>query len=193
METVLWITVFFYLLSHTMTKTTVSGVNRLKKYLVLSVILMFMCGTVLRIAYEASGGAVWSLLVSGVNRSPWEQTKPYALVYLMWTFLDLSVLRPKLLHFVSARLISLHCFTGGSLLLLSLSGSKSGEETYSLLLLGGVLSAAVLVEYLLYRQPHRIEFLMVPLLVASAGLLLCLMFLTFYPPDWVPFRDIMSD
>ena len=125
----------------------------LKKYFwAASAISVFICGYVVHIGYEISNHAAWSLLVSSVNSSAWELTKPFALVYILFVFIELSYMRPSLLHFVCAKILLLHGFTFLSVILLGFSRNFLIYPTIFLSLL-----TAEFLSYKLYYSKCRIE------------------------------------
>lgn len=144
-----------------------------------SAIGIFLCGYAVHIGYEVSGHAAWSLLVSSVNGSPWELVKPFALVYILWTFIELSCLRPSLLHFVCARIIMLHGFAGMGILLTAFFGNV-------MVLLPALLAAEYLCSCL-YRARCRTELFFAPLMVSFIAFFTILLFGSVYPPPFFPF------
>ena len=152
-----------------------------KKYLPVHILGMFLCGFVLQFSYRASGGAAWSLLISSLNRSPWELTKPFLLVYIFWSFIELSCHRPHLLHYVCAKILSLHLFCWLSLLTLS---GLSLFTTQEYIFQGGILLCLTFSE-LLFRRWYvsrcRFELFFLPLLLSFILLFSCLLFCSLYP------------
>lgn len=163
-----------------------------KRFWLIGVFFISGCGFVLHIAYETSGAAAWSLIISGVNLSPWELMKPFVLVYIMWTFIELSVLRPSLLHYVCGRMLSLIIYMIVSLCLLSLIYCFIVSEwlSLSLILLTTLLSQAICSR--LYRSHCRTELFWMPLLAALAIVLACILLFSFYPPQFPFFLDPLT-
>lgn len=152
-----------------------------KKALPVHIVGMFLCGFVLQSAYAYAGQAAWSLLISSVNNSPWEMTKPFLWVYIFWSFIELSCHRPHLLHYVCARILSLHLFGWLSWILLSCLQPLALNEP---LLLGVLLVSMVIAECCLwhwYRSHCRFELFFVPLLLSFILLFFSLLFCTLYP------------
>lgn|GEM_PF-3853286 len=141
----------------------------------------FVCGFVLHIAYGCSGGASWSLLISGVNNSPWEWTKPFVLVYLFWSFIEMSCHRPHLLHYVSIRILSAHLFLLLSLTALSIMRLFVNDEWAYCSMIGVCLCAAETAGWIGYDKKCRFELLIVPLLISLGLLFFSLLFCTLYP------------
>ena len=158
-----------------------------KRYILHCGAVIFLCGLVLQFSYEASGHAPWSILVASVNSSPWELIKPYLLVFIMWSFIELSCLRPRLLHFICARIISMHLFMLLGCTLLSV-GSLRFFETYMLCIVFFCILTAQTAEYLLYQSTIRTELFFVPLMISFAAVFFCILFCSFYPPPFVFFR-----
>ena len=75
--------------------------------------VIIVCGGLLHYSLLLSDRAAWSLIVSSVNDSAWELFKPVGFVYIFWIIIELSYLRPSLMHFVCAKTIGMYvlCFT----------------------------------------------------------------------------------
>lgn len=150
--------------------------------------MIFCCGLILHWSYAASGGAVWSVLVSGVNDSPWETIKSFVIVYGAWFFIELSYLRPSLLHFTASKIIAMHLFIFiGCGLILAVRIFTFNEAADLIMVL---ISAAVsmLLSSKLYASRIRTELFIVPLLISLALTVGCVLFCTFFPPPLVIFR-----
>ena len=165
-----------------------------KTSLPINVMGMLVCGFVLHISYEASGHAAWSLLVSTVRHSPWELVKPFGLVYIMWSFIEMSCLRPHLLRFVSCRMVALVLFVIMGNLLLWGFGDACKNEWAGLLWVATALLSAEVVQLILYNRGIRTELFFVPLVAAFVVIFFALIFCTFYPPGGAqsqcsPFHD----
>ncbi len=159
-----------------------------KKALPVHVLGMFLCGMVLQGAYQYAEQPPWSLLISSINHSPWELTKPFLWVYIFWSFIEMSCHRPHLLHYVSMRILSLHLFGGLSWLVLScLKGASSAEWLPPAILLV-TLTIAEIVLWQGYRSPCRTELFFVPIMVSFVLLFFCLLFCTLYPLPLSLFR-----
>ncbi len=155
-----------------------------KRDLPFHIIMTAVCGWVIQKSYELSGGAAWSLVISTVNASPLETVKPYALVFIMWTFVELSCMRPHLLHYVSARIIALIGFTAVTVLLLRFTGKYISSEALKTAMVFCTLILAETAEYFLYKSRLRTEIFFVPLMTGFAVLFAVLLFCSFYPPEW---------
>ena len=150
--------------------------------------LIFLCGLVLQFSYETSGGAAWSMLVASLSSSPWELAKPYMLVFIMWSFIELSCLRPRLLHFICARIISLFILLMTSCTALLCLGELRVEAPCMLSVIFICILAAETAEYLMYRSSIRTELFFVPLIISFAVVFFCILFCSFYPPPFAFFR-----
>lgn len=157
---------------------------------------VFLCGTVLHSAYDVSGKTAWSIIISSVNNSPWEMTKPFALVYVMWVFIEMSCLRPSLLHFVCSKIITLYFFVISSVLLLR--GAEMFFQTEKIHFVCSVMVFVSLLfseifSYVLYRSKCRTERFYIPLLILLMLFVSAVLFLTVHPIEWFPFYDSRFD
>ncbi len=156
----------------------------LKKYFwAASAVFVFICGYVVHIAYEVSDHAAWSLLVSSVNSCAWELTKPFALVYIMYVFIELSYMRPSLVHFVCAKILLLHGFALMSVILLAVSQNFLIFPTIFISLL-----TAEFLSYKLYYSKCRIELFFIPIFISFVVFFGILLFASVYPPPFFPFK-----
>lgn len=156
-----------------------------KLFVIISTVTIFSCGYVLHMSYSLSGAAAWSLIVSSVNSSPWELVKPFVIVYIMWCFVEMSVLRPSLLHFVCTKILSLHMFTIASTSILCFIQ----DEMVSIGLIFLILFIAQVLAYFMYRSECRYELFFVPIMVSFAVLFAFILFCSFYPPQFLHFYD----
>ena len=162
-------------------------------FYLISTAVIFSCSLVLHIAYQASGGAAWSILVSSVNGSPWELVKPFVFVYIIWFFVELSYLRPNLLHFTCSKILSLHLFIALSLILLCTVRSFWRIEYLSFGVIFFSLIISEYISYLIYHNKRRIEFFCIPIFISLGGLLTCILFFSVYPPKLPIFFDAVLE
>ena len=158
-----------------------------RRFRIISTVMIYLCGWILHMAYMTSGGAAWSYLISSIGSSPWELTKPFLLVDMGWILIELSCLRPSLLHYVSARILSLHFFgiTGMTgLWLLQLFPAIPLLELWEHSWLLITLWLSQYISRILFRSPVRLELWIIPLLLSLAPILACILFCTFYPPPF---------
>lgn len=159
-----------------------------KRYLPLNAAVIFICGLVLQISYEVSDRAPWSILVSSINDSPWELTKPFLLVYIMWSFIEMSYMRPKLLKYVCSRILSMHMM----LMLSCASLFMLRDIVYAPWIIFVCIFICIflseLLEHILYNSSLRLELFFVPVIISFCVLFGCMLFCSFYPPDFVFFK-----
>ena len=160
-----------------------------KLSLPINVISVFLCGLVVQMSYDASGHAAWSLLISAVRQSPWETVKPFGLVFIMWSFIELSWLRPHLLRFVCARMTALLFFVPAACILLCTAPALCRDEWFRSGVILLCISAAEILQTVIYRSGRRIELFFIPLLAAFAVIFFSFLFCTFYPPDMLFFAS----
>lgn len=147
--------------------------------------VIFAFGIILHYSYIISGGTVWSILISSVNNSAWETVKPFAIAYIMWIVIELSVLRPSLLRFVCAKIIMLHMLTF-SIIGYSLCINMFADTRYrEIILLGGifaVITAVQILSYKLYDSNLKPEIFWIPVLISLFLFMIMILFCTVYPP-----------
>ena len=152
-----------------------------KCFWLISSVIVFTCGYVVHIGYEVSNRAASSILVSSINDSAWEMTKPFALVYIMFVFIELSCLRPSLLHFVCSKIIMLHGFAFLSVILL---------EFFPKIPFLVIFISLCIAEFLSYRLNNskcRIELFSIPIFISFVLFFAVLLFASVYPPNIFPF------
>ena len=152
-----------------------------KCFWLISSVIVFICGYVVHIGYEVSNRAAWSILVSSINDSAWEMTKPFAIVYIMFVFIELSCLRPSLLHFVCSKILMLHGFAFMSVILL-----KIFPKTPFLVIFVS-LCVAEFLSYSIDKSKCRIELFFVPIFISFVLFFTVLLFASVYPPNIFPF------
>ncbi len=146
-----------------------------RRWLFIDVISVLCCGFALRISYEASGGASWSILTGSIDHSPWEIMKPFAIVFIGWSFVEMSLCRPSLLRYVCGRVLALHLFVVSSLLLLPLFPEAEAAE-YIVIVLS--LTAAGIFQMIAYNRGWRTDLFFVPIIISFAVLFFFLLFYT---------------
>ena len=163
-----------------------------KLFPVFGAIMILISGWVLHCTPVISGTAAWSRIIGSVNFSAWELYKPFAIVYLFWILIELSFLRPHLLHFVCSKLVGMYILCA-AVLFLSVMLRGFMHEPYirlSAAALGIILAQTV--SYLLYSSSFPVESLKVPLILSLMCMVFLLLFLSFYPPGWAIFYDFYN-
>ncbi len=152
-----------------------------KYFWVVSTVCIFLCGMVLFVAYELSNHAAWSILVSAVNGSPWEYSKPFSIVYIFWTFIELSCLRPSLLRFVSAKIMGLALYVFFANGVMWLAQTFSREYMLMFLVIFVCILLTNWLSYGLYQRSVRCEIFFVPLIFVFWILFGMILFCTVCP------------
>lgn len=157
-------------------------------------VMIFGCGLIIHFSYIWSDKAAWSLIISSVNNSAWEIYKPFGLVYINWIIIELSCLRPSLLHFVCSKLIGMYVLCAAvlsvSMLFHFLPVNFSEYTVYAAGGLGIIL--AQIVGYRLYASKVMCEIFCVPLILSLMAMIFLIIILTFYPPKWGVFYDFVG-
>lgn len=79
-----------------------------KKYEVVCLALSCLGSVLMWYIYKWGSKGVVSAMVSTVNNSPWENTKPLVLVYIFLGIIELGVARPPLRQFVVAKFVGVY-------------------------------------------------------------------------------------
>lgn len=165
------------------------GVKYMKKgFALIGAVIIFVFGTIIHYSYITSGGTVWSFLISSVNNSAWETVKPFAIAYIIWIVIELSFLRPSLLHFVCAKIVMLYLFAFMAIIYSLCINMFFISEWSNFILLGGIFLIIVFVQilsYRIYNSKVKLEIFAIPILLALFLFLIMILFFTVYPP---PFR-----
>lgn len=156
--------------------------------------IIFGFGLLLRMSHTLSQKAAWSYIISSVNDSTWELYKPFAIVYIFFIIIELSYLRPSLLHFVCSKLVGMYILCGAILAGGMLCRFIPLEMKYSSLIMAAIgICVAQAVSYCLNKSTIKVEILWVPLLFSLAAMFMLLLTLTFYPPHWGVFYDFIAN
>ncbi len=158
--------------------------------------IIFIFGEILHYSYITSNKAVWSILISSVNSSAWEILKPFTIAYIMWIVIELSVLRPSLLHFVCAKIISLYFLVILVIVYILCINMFSVGERYEIILLSGICPIILFVQFLsyrIYKSKVKIEIFWIPILLSLFLFLIMILFLTLYPPHFIVFYDMKKN
>lgn len=152
-------------------------------------VAMFGFGLLMALSPIMSGDAVWSHLLAGVNRSPWESFKPFMLSFVVFSVIVLGGARLPLARFVCAYVFCLYTYTSLGLFAAVLyNGVSPYNLTYyiAIFLLGIVCRFAA--ANLMFSKRNW-NFLFVPALVALALYILMFLFFTPCPPHTPLFFD----
>lgn len=152
-------------------------------------IMISAFGWLLHCSPVLSCTAAWSRIVGSVNLCAWELFKPFAIAYIFWILIELSWLRPRLMHFVCAKLTGMLVLCISVLALSMLLCSYMHYPMIRLVIAAAAISSAQLVSYLLYSSSFPVEALRVPLILSLGCMVFMLLFLSFYPPHWGIFFD----
>ena len=125
-----------------------------------------------------SDRAAWSYIISPVIDTPWEIFKPFALAYIFWILIELSCLRPHLLHFVCSKSVGIYFLFSAVFLLYYIF---SPWLNFSILSISVPFTAVIIAEcvsYALYNSSVPIEILKIPLLLTYLVTVLLIIILT---------------
>lgn len=149
------------------------------------------CGAILHYSLSLSGMAAWSFIVSSVNGSAWELYKPVGIVYIFWIVIELSYLRPSLMHFVCSKVVGMYvlCLTALAVGIAVQPLHEVFSEMHFWIVALVSVSSAQMTGYGIYRSDVKIEILYVPLLLSILCMVFMLLFLSFYPPHWIIFTE----
>lgn len=164
-----------------------------KLFPVFIAVVTFVCGLVLRFSFVLSDHSAWSYIISSVNASPWELFKPFGFVYIGMLPIELSVLRPRLLRFVCARICGLMLLCTLILSAGMLAGTGEWSELIIELSVLACMLVADMLSYRLYSAGVRVELFAAPLLCILCSFVLLLIILSFYPPHLPVFFDRINN
>lgn len=153
-------------------------------------VIIICCAWVIHISIVLSDRAAWSLIISSINGSPWELYKPLGLVYIFFTFIELSCIRPFLVHFVSSKVIGMYVLCFSALIIgtiLQYMPELFPTQRFLITAAASVFPAQ-LTAYRLFRSEIRVESFCIPMLVSVLCMIFLLITLSFYPPDMVFFK-----
>lgn len=156
---------------------------------ILGSVIIIISAAILHFSLPLSGNAAWSLIISSRSNSPWELYKPLGFVYIFFTFIELSVLRPALLHFVCSKAVGMYilCFSALAAAMLTAAMPEYFPGQSFFITAAVSVSAAQLCSYRLYNSRLRVEILWLPLMLSVLCMLILLITLSFYPPHCVFF------
>lgn len=166
-----------------------------KNFWLISTAVVFVAGFIIHCSYRWSEASAWSILISSVNLSAWELYKPFALIYISFIIIELSYLRPSLLHYICAKILSLHIFT---ILMLAVGTiylmlfCRNGFSEFYFIIIFLVLAVSEYIGNLLYNSSVKFELFYVPIILSL--LIICFMLLIFslYPPHNAVFYDFFD-
>ena len=74
----------------------------------LGLIFTSVVGLILKYSIMIFGVNLWTLLISSVNRSIWEETKVFALSYLLWSAIEYCIINIPLREFVVSKVVGMY-------------------------------------------------------------------------------------
>ncbi|MDD5924256.1 MAG: DUF6512 family protein [Clostridia bacterium] len=154
------------------------------------VFFTFIFGCILQFVYRYASDEPLSLVFASVNGSIWEQSKVFALPYLIWAVITLSTARPRFKQFFVAKIIGIYTMTCGNILASSLIYGIIGKRFKLIEILINiifVLLAYVLSSRLAYNA--KLSGWFVTSLFALALFLASYLCFTYSPPSAVIFYD----
>lgn len=166
----------------------------LKNYFwLISTAAVLFFGLILWYSYGLSHAAAWSILVSGTNYSAWEMAKPFYIIDIFWVFIELSYLRPSLLHYLSARILSLHVLIFLSLTagVFYLNGTREITPFYFFIIFI-ILIISHGLSHILNRSIIKWELFFVPIFISFLIIFFMILFLSLFPPHNIFFYDFYS-
>lgn len=88
-----------------------NDVLRHRKFEIIGIIIVCICAPLLHFTYEWSGDNFFVGLFSAVNESVWEHTKIIYFPFLVYSIIELALLKPDFRRFFAAKTISLAFLT----------------------------------------------------------------------------------
>ena len=102
--------------------------NHFHKLELSGIAFTFIIGIILRVAYNWTDGAPWTVIFGSVNSSMWEQCKVFAVPYMCWAVITLAVARPPFKAFFTAKIAGVYIIVFGTLLIYSLLDGMLGNR-----------------------------------------------------------------
>lgn len=166
-----------------------------KGFALIGAVVIFAFGLILHYSYIISDGTVWSILISSINNSAWEILKPFAIAYIMWIIIELSVLRPSLLHFICTKILMLYLLAF-MVIIYSLCVRYFVNSFLSeIIFMSGILiiiATVQIISYKIYASKIKLEIFCIPILIAMLLFFIMILFFSLYPPHFIVFRDFES-
>ena len=134
-------------------------------FLPLSCAAAVSAGMILKMSAKWSDTAAWSYIISPVSNTPWELFKPFAIAYMFWILIELSCLRPHLLHFVCSKSIGLYTLFFALFLFHYILSPLLPFDVFSAWTASAAAIIAECVSYSLYKSDIRVEIFSLPLLL----------------------------
>lgn len=168
--------------------------QRLFKMELLGAAFVFLFGMLLRYSLYLSDGAVWSYLISSVNGSAWEQMKPFTIPFFIWCIIELAVIRPSLLKFITSKIIVFYAYLCAGLFYMVLY-TAIAEGAWRLFVYAGLFVIILLshiCSYKLICSRAKTEIYIIPCLAALVIFVWMMIIFTVHPPKAALFFDTFT-
>ena len=144
----------------------------------LSFFVILSVGWVFRMCFEWSDKAAWSYIISSVYDTPWNVFKPFALAYMGWILVELSCLRPHLLHFVCAKSVGLYALFGLIFIFMPLLCQFISFELAVIPVSVISIAVSVIISYAVYKSKFPVEIFRLPLILTYIITVILIVILT---------------
>lgn len=175
-------------------KARTSNINIIQLYII-GTVVCFISATLLHFSYDWSNGSVWSILFAAANESIWEHIKILTLPYLLWSFIELSVLKVPLKKLIVAKTAGTYFITFATIVFFKFYTSITKRSVVFVDITSAFLWIAIafFITYKILNSDINFNLLFTPAVFAL--LLFIVMFLTFTinPPQIDVFLDPISN
>lgn len=160
-------------------------------YELLGIPIIFLVATILHFIYPLSNYATWSTFIGSVNESIWEHIKIFIIPYILYSCLELIVLKPPFKQFVVAKVISSYLITILTTVLFYVYTSITSRPILAVDILNSLLTLIICftVSYTFTLNFPKLKNLFFIALTMLYTLLIMLMLFTAAPPHLDIFCD----
>ncbi len=169
-----------------------------KRFFTLSLlgsVFIYALASLLHFIYDLSSGSTLSILFGAVNESVWEHVKIFAFAFIVWSFVELLVIKPPFKKYITAKVFSLY-FLALAIIVFFYTYTTIFKKP---ILLIDLISSAVFVvlsqyiSYSLTTKENNIEHYFCVSLFLLSLLAVMLSSFTIFPPKIELFKDPVTN
>ena len=158
---------------------------------IIGVIVTFILGLFLHYSISISNMSIWAIVFGSVNQSIWEHAKSFSMPYIIWSLIELCIIRLPFKKFVVSKIIGLYSLVIGVILSLSIYLGLIGNHSFILDIAVSFIFIfiAYVVSYKLATSKYHLEELFVISLLMLVLFLSMYLTFSFVPPKINLFLD----